>query len=122
MLQFIGYQVNSSQIEAIGHDPVLNKMAVEFKSKNNGTSSVYVYDSVPKAIFDRIMTAPSIGKSFGDEIKSKSALFPFKQLTGIERATVFRVVKPNSEYGKSSFPSMENIFLSKTTNNASWCW
>lgn len=48
--------VESSNIEAIGHDPVANVMHVQFK--HGGT---YEYQGVTEAGFKKLAEAPSVG-------------------------------------------------------------
>lgn len=59
--------VQSSQIASIGYDPATKKLEIEF----NRSGAIYLYDDVPKEVHDRLITAESIGKAFGAEIKGK---------------------------------------------------
>jgi len=64
--------VNTSNIEAIGHDPASNTLAVRFKG-----GSVYHYDNVPAEKHAALMAAPSIGSHFHQQIKSRPDLHPY---------------------------------------------
>ncbi|HEY1772480.1 MAG TPA: KTSC domain-containing protein [Gammaproteobacteria bacterium] len=58
--------VTSSNIAAVGYDPVLQVLEVEFK---NGT--VYRYDGVSSEIHEAMVTAPSVGGYFSANIRNK---------------------------------------------------
>lgn len=72
--------VSSSQIAAIGHDPVTNTMAIQFKSKT-GTGSVYHYSNVDAKAFNAFKTAESIGSHFGKHIKPHADKHPFVKVS-----------------------------------------
>ncbi|MDD5305627.1 MAG: KTSC domain-containing protein [Elusimicrobia bacterium] len=57
--------VQSSNIVAIGHDPVTRDLEVEFKT------GVYVYSDVPADAFKALMAAPSVGNHLHTHIKPK---------------------------------------------------
>jgi len=65
-------KVTSSNIEAIGHDPVAKTLVVEFK---NG--SRYSYQNVEQALFEAIRDADSVGATFNKMVKAHPAAFPF---------------------------------------------
>ena len=67
--------VLSSNIAAIGHDPITLTMTVLFKS-----GSRYEYKSVPTVLFDQLIKADSVGSAFHKLIKSQPDKFPFSQL------------------------------------------
>lgn len=67
--------VLSSNIAAIGHDPINLTLTVEFR---NG--SRYRYDSVPVDVFDQLIKADSVGSAFHKLIKSQPDKHPFSQL------------------------------------------
>lgn len=67
-------RVESSQIEAVGHDPVANTLRVAFK---NG--SVYTYQNVEKHTYEALLAADSIGKAFNASIKAFPSKYPYTQ-------------------------------------------
>lgn len=74
--------VKSSQIAAIGHDPVTNTLAIQFSPKKDGTpGSVYHYANFTAAQFDAFKSAESIGSHFGKHIKNNTKDFPFTKQT-----------------------------------------
>lgn len=58
--------VKSSNVKAIGYDADNKVLEVEF---HNG--GLYQYKQVPKLVYNRLMTAESIGKAFVSSIKPK---------------------------------------------------
>lgn len=68
--------VSSSQIHAIGHDPVTNTLRVQFKSKA-GPGSTYDYTGVSADMYDKFAKAESIGRFFGAYVKAQ---FDFRKL------------------------------------------
>lgn len=56
--------VDSSNIEAIGHDPDSLELHVSFRS-----GDTYVYYDVPSVVFDAFLSAPSKGSFLNREIK-----------------------------------------------------
>jgi hypothetical protein len=60
-------QVDSSHIKSVGHDPVANKLEVEFKS-----GKVYQYDGVHHSEFNKLLSHPSIGEAFHRIIRTKA--------------------------------------------------
>lgn len=59
---------NSSNVKAIGYDPESETLRVEFLS--GGT---YDYSGVPRAEFDALESAPSIGSYLAKNVKGKYA-------------------------------------------------
>lgn len=64
--------VVSSQISAVGYDADSRKMEIRFA---NG--ALYQYDEVPKATYDGLMSADSIGRYHKDNVKYA---FPYRRL------------------------------------------
>lgn len=64
--------VDSSNIEAIGHDPDSLELHVAFRS-----GDTYVYHDVPSVVFDAFLSAPSKGSFLNREIKP---VFRFSKL------------------------------------------
>lgn len=56
--------VDSSNIEAIGHDNDAQELHVRFLS-----GATYVYHGVPKEVYENLMAAPSKGSFLNREIK-----------------------------------------------------
>lgn len=57
--------VDSSNIEAIGHDTASQELHVRFLS-----GVEYVYHGVPREVYDELMAAPSKGSFLNRAIKS----------------------------------------------------
>ncbi len=64
--------VRSSNIAAIGFEESVAILEIEFHS-----GAVYQYTGVPVNIYDALMSAPSIGSYFHQNIKS---VYPYKKL------------------------------------------
>lgn len=64
--------VSSSQIEAIGHDPVTNQVHVKFASGGH-----YHYDNFTAEKFAEWKAAPSIGSWFYKNLKPANGSHPF---------------------------------------------
>lgn len=71
--------VESSQIAAIGHDPVTNTLAIQFTSKS-GLGSIYHYSNFTAEDFAAFKSAESIGSHFGKFIKPYAAKYPFVKI------------------------------------------
>ena len=56
--------VTSSNILSIGYDEESQVLEVEFKY-----GGIYQYIDVPKDVYDNLMSAPSIGKTFHMSVK-----------------------------------------------------
>lgn len=65
-------EVQSSAIQAVDHDEGTG-LFVTFTS-----GQTYVYDGVPRDLYERLLRAPSKGTFFNDEIRDA---FPFWKLT-----------------------------------------
>lgn len=59
-------QVESSQVACVGHCPVTNTLAVQFK---HGAGHIYHYPNVTADTHAQFMAAPSKGKFFKERIK-----------------------------------------------------
>lgn len=57
-------KVESSNIEAIGHDAVSNELHVRFKNGGH-----YVHAGVHRAFYQNMLAAKSAGKYYADAIK-----------------------------------------------------
>jgi hypothetical protein len=72
--------VESEQISAIGHCPVNNVLAIQFKGKA-GPGSVYHYKNFSAQLFRDFRGAESIGSYFGKAIKPFPDRFPFVKVS-----------------------------------------
>jgi hypothetical protein len=61
----------SSQIREIEYHPESKELFISFKTKDPAIVSKYIYDDVPKEVFDMALEAESIGKFFYANIKGK---------------------------------------------------
>ena len=57
--------VNSSNLRAVGYDPMTETLIIQFRS-----GSVYEYYYVPQYIYERLMSAPSKGRYHHRHIKN----------------------------------------------------
>lgn len=67
--------VQSSNINAIGHDAETKTLTVRF---HNGTE--YAYRNVEADTFVKILAAPSVGSAFHTLVKSKPDEFPYTRV------------------------------------------
>lgn len=77
--------VASSQIAAIGHDPVTNTLAIRFRHKI-GIGSLYHYSGVTPEDFAAFEGAESIGKHFYAHIKPHADKYPYVKIDESEGA------------------------------------
>ena len=76
--------VVSSQIDAVGHDPLTSTLAVQFKAKKDAPASVYHYANVEAAEFEALKTAESPGSHFAKNIKAFPQKYPCKRIPAPE--------------------------------------
>lgn len=74
--------IASSQIGAIGHDPLTNTLAMQFKAKKD--APVYHYANVDAAMFEALKAAESVGKHFATHIKAFPLQYPCKRIPAPE--------------------------------------
>lgn len=72
--------VASSQIDAIGHDPETNTLAIRFPVNRFGEKAVYHYSNFTAEDFAAFQAADSKGSWFGQHIKSDKLRFPFQRV------------------------------------------
>lgn len=80
--------VQSSQIQAIGHDPASNTLAIQFKrgqeaphgGEIQALGPVYHYANVDAELFERFRTAESIGSFFYKTIKPHADKYPYTRV------------------------------------------
>ena len=65
-------RVESSNIDAVGHDLNTQTLKVAFQS-----GGVYEYANVPLEVFQEILQAESVGKTFNRLVKSNPTQYPF---------------------------------------------
>jgi hypothetical protein len=65
-------RVDSSAILAVEHDEGAERMAIRFVS-----GETYVYDGVPRAVYEAFLAAPSKGTFFQAEIRER---YPFARI------------------------------------------
>lgn len=63
--------VKSSQIKAIGYDPISKKLDVEFHPRGETPGGVYQYDDVPIKVHQAFKKSESTGSHFHAHIKGK---------------------------------------------------
>jgi hypothetical protein len=61
-------KVSSSDIAAVGYDEATQTLVIEFHA-----TGVYRYFSVPKSVYEALLTTSSPGKLFLQQIKGKYA-------------------------------------------------
>jgi hypothetical protein len=69
-------KVQSSQIEAVGHDG--ERLFILFKTKK--ARSLYAYRNVTPEKHQLLVNAESIGKHFADNIKAEPDLYPYERI------------------------------------------
>lgn len=91
----ISTKVDSSTIEQVDFDPLMNKVSVCFKNQ-----TVYEYYDVDKALYEEFVAASSVGKFFSQNIKKK---FEFAK-----RGSVLKESSQQTEFDFSSTSTKED--------------
>ncbi|MBR8248654.1 KTSC domain-containing protein [Burkholderia cenocepacia] len=74
-------EVESSQIHAIGHDPVTNTLAIRFKNRaSDAPTSLYHYANFTAEDFAAFRDAESIGSHFRKHIKPYDKKHPYTKV------------------------------------------
>jgi hypothetical protein len=78
-------QVESSQIHAVGYDLDTQTLGIQFKRtskqlENKQPMSVYHYANVPPQLCADLINAESVGKFFGEHIKSNPTKYPYQKV------------------------------------------
>lgn len=74
--------IKSSQLAAIGHDPLTNTLAIQFKSKSkSSTGSIYHYQNFTTEHFNEFKNAESFGSHFKQKIKSEVEKHPYVKVS-----------------------------------------
>ena len=71
--------VDSSQIAEVGYNEETSTLGLRFKNKSG--ISEYHYADVPQDLHAGLLTALSVGKFFGEHIKSRPDLYPFTKVS-----------------------------------------
>jgi hypothetical protein len=58
--------ITSSNIQTVEYNEDINTLIVEFKS-----GAKYAYSNVPKGVFDRMITASSVGSYLNENIRNR---------------------------------------------------
>lgn len=83
--------VDSSQLHAIGHDPVTHTLAIRFKNWKGEPTSLYHYGNFTAEDFAAFQGAESIGKHFGKHIKPETVKHPFVRIEAAVQAPAQQV-------------------------------
>lgn len=81
-------QVDSSQINAIGHCPETNTLAIQFKNWKGEPTTTYHYQNFTAADFAAFKGAESIGKHFGAHIKPFADKYPYKKIEAAKETQI----------------------------------
>ena len=74
--------VKSSQIEAVGHNPEINTLRIQFKSRDpKKPGSTYDYANVTPEQHKAMVEAESVGSHFYKNIKPHAAKFPYTKVS-----------------------------------------
>lgn len=78
--------VESSQIEAVAHDPETNTLGIRFKPNKHQKEagergSEYHYSNVSDKLYEGLVGAVSVGKFFAEHIKNDPLSFPFVRVS-----------------------------------------
>lgn len=77
--------VESSQIEAIGHDAESQTLAIRFRNYKGGRGSLYHYANFTAEDFAEFQGAESIGSHFKRVIKADAERWPFTRIDESEK-------------------------------------
>lgn len=73
--------IESSQLEAIGHDPATNTLAIQFKGRGDAPGSIYHYQNFTAHNYAEFLAAESKGSHFKKTIKPDVEGFPFEKVS-----------------------------------------
>lgn len=74
------HDVESSQINAIGHDPETKTLAIQFKNWKGEVGSTYHYANFTAEDFAAFKGAESLGRHFGKHIKLHADKYPYTKV------------------------------------------
>lgn len=72
--------VQSSQINAIGHSAETNTLAIQFKNWKGEIGATYHYANFTADDFEAFRNAESLGKHFGKNIKPFADKYPYTKV------------------------------------------
>lgn len=73
-------EVESSQINAIGHDAETDTLTIQFKNWKGEPSTTYHYQNFTADDFESFKNAESIGRHFNQNIKNDPDKYPYKKI------------------------------------------
>lgn len=74
------HPVESSQINAIGHDAETNTLAIQFKGWKGEVGATYHYANFTAEDFEAFKSAESLGRHFGKNIKLFADKYPYTKV------------------------------------------
>ena len=79
-------KVESSQIAEVGYEPDTQTLGIAFKptrkqAEEGCEGSVYHYANVPPQLCADLINAESVGKFFGEHIKSNPVKYPYVKVS-----------------------------------------
>ena len=98
------YDVESSNIESIGHS--YPRRILEIKFKNGG---IYRYKGVPRTEFKKLLAAQSKGKAFHQDIKHNYPYRKYKDSDGEKLNQEYKILKK-----KKPSEILDEMVISKT--------
>jgi hypothetical protein len=72
--------VDSSQIAEVGYDLPTETLGLRFKAKGHAPATEYHYANVPPQLCADLINAESVGKYFGEHIKSNPTAYPYTKV------------------------------------------
>jgi hypothetical protein len=72
--------VESSQISEVGYDADTSTLGIRFLPGKFSAASEYHYANVPPDVHGSLVTADSVGRYFGQNIKSNPVLYPYTKV------------------------------------------
>ncbi len=115
----IGWKVNSSTIELIGHDLLKSQLFIKFKSAAD--KCVYRYENAPHWVFKSLLSADSVGAFFAANIKS-IPVFTFTKIDISSDLEIFREIKDSASSGVVPLSSTVNWVMPIDPISTAWSW
>src|SRR5690606_10797672 len=78
--------VDSSQINAIGHDAEISTLAIQFKGWKGEVGATYHYQNFTAEDFEAFKAAESLGRHFGKNIKPFADKYPYTKVADMPSA------------------------------------
>ena len=73
--------VESSQISEVGYDADSKTLGIRFKPGKRSPASEYHYENVPAEVHNHLVNAESVGRHFGEHIKSNPTKYPYRKVS-----------------------------------------